>query len=229
VRGSTEYAEEYECAFLGQGSAVFRCVAEAIDRGRVGPVELVTDPKLAFQLGIDLGRCNDATVLTVVDSAGRQVYWDGVVQTSYPRQVQAIEKAFTVLTDHANAQLPPGSARPKLQSVCATRDVTGVGLPIYEQIADRFPIYPYTFKAGSKLALIDWLAADLDNGRASVLKKVGSADLWKARGATAAWRILCDNLSAYQRRPHVCPPTQPASAWLPGSNRQGQQPPSDSR
>jgi hypothetical protein len=161
ILGDRNFEEEFQCAFVGQGSPVFRKVRESVDAGRVGPVELVDDPKLAFQLGIDLGRLNDATVLTILDSNGRQVYWSRFLEVSYPRQIQAIRAAFTVLEDHARSH----GITTKLQSVHATMDVTGVGLPIYESLADLYPIHPFTFTAGSKLSLIDELGADLDNGR----------------------------------------------------------------
>src|SRR5262249_2815958 len=45
-----EFAAEYECAFLGQGSSVFTHVHEAIDKGRTENPTLVTDRRLGFQL-----------------------------------------------------------------------------------------------------------------------------------------------------------------------------------
>jgi hypothetical protein len=163
LHGERRYAEEYECAFLGSGGAVFTRVSECVDRGRTEDISLVTDPKLGLQMGVDIGRFNDATVVTILDNNGRQVYWRRFVETSFERQIEAIRSAFTAIQEHAATNL----GKPiKLQMTCAVMDSTGIGLPIYEALWNQdWPIYPFVFTAASKIAVVERLAAALDNGQ----------------------------------------------------------------
>ena len=167
--GEQRYAQEFECAFLGQGSTIFRNVVAAIDRGRM-ETSIITDRRLAFGLGVDIGRHNDATVITILDGNGVQVYWERFVECSYPRQIEAIKHAMTVLTELANADIPRNSLPLKLQEPSLVLDVTGVGDPIFDALVnDCVPVFPYTFTNLSKRRLIDSLAAAFDNGKVRLM------------------------------------------------------------
>jgi hypothetical protein len=161
------YAQEFLAMFVSDGGAVFRRITDAIDRGRT-ETSIITDRRLAFGCGIDIGRHNDATVITILDSNGVQHYWERFVECSYPRQFEAIKHAMTVLTELANADvdLPRNSYPLKLQEPSLVLDVTGVGDPIYDALLnDSIPVFPYTFTNLSKRRLIDSLAAAFDNSR----------------------------------------------------------------
>jgi Terminase large subunit, T4likevirus-type, N-terminal len=163
--GEHRYAQEYECMFMGSGGTVFRRITDAIDRGRT-ETSIVTDTRLAFGIGCDIGRHNDATVITILDSNGVQHYWQRFVDCTFPRQIEAIKAAWTVLEDLANKNLPPGSQPVKLQGPSLVLDVTGMGDPIYEALLEAgIDVFPFTFTHLSKRTVIDKLAAALDNGK----------------------------------------------------------------
>ena len=159
------YGQEYLAMFVQNGGAVFRNIAAAVDRGHM-ETSIVTDKRLAFGLGVDIGRHNDATVITILDSNGVQVYWERFVECSFPRQICAIKHAMTVLAELANKYRLPESEPVKLQEPSLVLDVTGMGDPIFDALVnDCVPVFPYTFTNLSKRRLIDSLAAAFDNGK----------------------------------------------------------------
>lgn len=140
------FRQEYLAEFLEDAGGVFRCVSEAIDRGRVLP-----EPKRAvgaYALGVDLARLNDFTVLCVVDQSGRQVYFERFNQISWERQIASIKAA----ADRYGATV--------------IVDSTGVGDPIFERLRDAgLRIQPFVFTSASKNPLIDELAMAFEGGR----------------------------------------------------------------
>lgn len=141
------FRQEYLAEFLENAGGVFRRISEAIDRGRAGN-RLVMEPRLNYSMGIDLARVEDFTVLSILDSAGRQVYFERFNQISWERQLAAIREAAR-------------SLRPVIYC-----DSTGVGDPIFERIVDAgLDAYPYHLTNASKRALIDHLAIELEHGK----------------------------------------------------------------
>lgn len=141
------YRQEYLAEFLENAGGVFRRVAEAIDRGRSG-CRLVMDPGLTYSMGIDLARVEDFTVISILDSNCRQVYFERFNQISWERQIAAIRQAERTL-------------RPVIYC-----DSTGVGDPIFERLINAgLDCYPYHLTNASKQKLIDHLAIDLEHGR----------------------------------------------------------------
>jgi hypothetical protein len=91
--------------------------------------------------------CNDFTVLSVMDSAGRQVHFERFNQISWERQLAAI------MAVHERYR------------AAVVIDSTGVGDPIFERLRKAgVPVKPYQFTNASKEALIDNLAMRLEQG-----------------------------------------------------------------
>jgi phage FluMu gp28-like protein len=144
------FRQEFLAEFLDDSGGVFRRVREAIDLGRVQPIPSV--PGNTYCLGVDLARVQDFTVITVIDAAGRQVYFERFNQISWERQIAAIL---------AVADRYPG---------VVVVDSTGVGDPICEAL-QRSPatIQPYPFTNQSKEAAINRLALRLEQGRLQLM------------------------------------------------------------
>jgi hypothetical protein len=68
------YMQEYMAEFLEDSAGVFRGVNNCVDVGRDGPIERADWDW--YVMGVDLARVNDFTVLTVLDSSGRQVWFE---------------------------------------------------------------------------------------------------------------------------------------------------------
>jgi hypothetical protein len=140
------FRQEYLAEFLENAGGVFRKVAEAIDRGRTGN-RLVREPRLSYAMGLDLARVNDFTVLSILESTGKQVYFERFNQISWERQIAAVKEASR-------------SLRPVIYC-----DSTGVGDPIFERLLNAgLDAYPYQLTNPSKRALIDHLAIELEHG-----------------------------------------------------------------
>jgi len=139
------FQQEFLAWFLEDAGGVFRCVTDAIDRGRTVP-----EPARnvgAYALGVDLARLEDFTVLCVVDNTGRQVYFERFNQISWERQIAAIR------------------AVAERYRATVFVDSTGVGDPIFERLRDAgLRVEPYVFTAASKGPLIDGLAMALERG-----------------------------------------------------------------
>jgi len=141
------FRQEMLAEFLEESGGVFRNVAAAVDRGRDGS-RRVPDPGQQYSAGIDLARVEDFTVITILDGAGRQQYFERFNQISWERQIAAITAAV----------------RP-YRAVCYI-DSTGVGDPIFERLRNAgLDVYPYQFTNASKERLIDYLAMQLEQGR----------------------------------------------------------------
>jgi len=137
------YRQEYLAEFLEDGGGVFRNVRESVRLPEVGQ----PGRKTTVTLGVDLARTQDFTVICGLDSSGRQVHFERFSGHGWRKQVAMIIAA---------AQRFPG---------CLIRvDSTGVGEPIYDALAARWPfVDPYTFTNRSKRELIDSLAILLEN------------------------------------------------------------------
>lgn len=141
------FRQEYLAEFLENAGGVFRRIAESIDRGRNLP-SLVMLPGLSYSMGIDLARVEDFTVLSILDSTGKQTYFERFNQISWERQIESIKLASR-------------SLRPVIYC-----DSTGVGDPIFERLLNAgLDAYPYHLTNASKQRLIDHLAIDLEHGK----------------------------------------------------------------
>jgi Terminase large subunit, T4likevirus-type, N-terminal len=141
------FAQEYLATFLTDAGGVFRNVANSIDRGRCGSRK-VPDPGKQYSIGVDLARVEDFTVVTAVDSDGRQVFYERFNQISWERQIGSIVTA----------------CKPFRAVVYV--DCTGVGDPIFERLLNAgLDVQPYQFTHASKGRLIDHLAMQLEQGK----------------------------------------------------------------
>ena len=141
------YRQEYLAEFIHESGGVFRKVLESVDKDRteVEPYER----EGVYTLGVDLARTEDFTVIVVMNSLGRQVYFERFNQISWQRQVQAIQ---TVATKYRGCRV--------------IVDSTGVGDPIFEELTRLgLEVEGYHMSAVSKPQLIDALAMDIENDR----------------------------------------------------------------
>lgn len=138
------FQQEYLAEFLEESGGVFRCIREAIDKGRRGNQE--PEKGHQYSLGVDLARVEDFTVLAVLAHSGRQVYHERFNQISWERQISAIVR----VAQRYNAQV--------------WLDSTGVGDPIFEALrGHKLRVSGYQFTNHSKEALINSLALALEN------------------------------------------------------------------
>lgn len=144
------FRQEYEAEFVNYSGGVFRGFLECIDGGLAhgADAENVT-------FGLDLARTQDFTVLTGLDSGGRQIYFDRFNQVSWERAVESVARA---VEQYPHSQI--------------VVDATGVGDPVYEILRKRLPgtkVVPFKFTSSSKEAIIDNLAMKLESRDISLL------------------------------------------------------------
>lgn len=140
------FQQEYEAQFLEEAGGVFRRVRDAVDAGRTAPD--APRPGL-YVCGVDLARVQDFTVITVLDSLGRQVYHERFNQISWERQLAAVARVA------------------RSYNATVLLDSTGLGDPIVEALAKEPGIRAegYLLTNRTKEQLIDALALALENGR----------------------------------------------------------------
>jgi hypothetical protein len=138
------FQQEYLAEFLEESGGVFRCVGDAIDKGRKENDE--PEPGRTYSLGVDLARVEDFTVLCVLDDQRRQVYHERFNQISWERQIATVVRVA------------------KRYGAQVWLDSTGVGDPIFEALRkEQLRVNGYLFTNNSKEALIDALALTLEN------------------------------------------------------------------
>lgn len=144
------FQQEYLADFVEDGGGVFRNVLAAIDKGRSANSRLA-DGEWA-QIGVDVARLEDYTVVSAFTTAGRQVWFDRINQVSWERVYDAVKRAHETLGGQVVV------------------DATGVGDPVYERLSrEGVPCKPYNFTSASKEALMDNLAAMLERGRVRLM------------------------------------------------------------
>ena len=144
------FAQEFEATFLEDAGGVFRLVRNAVDKGRTSNEEPRAD--LTYTMGIDLARTEDFTVLSVMASDSRQVYFERFNQISWERQLDRIE----TVCRHYNAT--------------AYVDSTGLGDPLFERLRKTgISIRGYTLTNASKENLIDNLAIRIEKNEIRLL------------------------------------------------------------
>jgi hypothetical protein len=142
------FGQEYLASFIEESGGVFRGVSAVIDPSNTG-----AGAKGPFSMGVDLARVEDFTVITVLDSAGRQVYHDRFNQISWERMIAAVQSAAGMFPE-----------------CTVTVDATGVGDPVYERIRAVVPrAVPFKFTSQSKEAVIDNLAMQIEQGQLSLM------------------------------------------------------------
>ena len=149
------FRQEYGGEFIEGAGAVFRNVRECatLDPWPLDPSSRLThdwlgehpDPE-GYQIGLDLAKVEDYTVIAVTDSQRRLVYADRWHRIDWAQQIWRVKEVFDRYGQ------PP-----------IVVDSTGVGEPVYEQLLRAgLRCTPYQFTQRSKAALIDNLAILLE-------------------------------------------------------------------
>jgi len=136
---SQVFEQEYEASFLPDAAAVFRGIDEIIKDNCLKDV--VAGHR--YIMGVDLGKHEDFTVLTVIDKYNNNVvYWDRFNKIDYPFQQQRIK---ATADRYNNARI--------------IVDSTAVGEPIKEDLErQRLFIDDFKFTNRSKKDLIEKLS-----------------------------------------------------------------------
>jgi len=123
--------------FLDEAFGVFRNVDACIDQKAI---EDHPRPEHTYCAGLDLGKHVDFTVLTILDDAGRQVYWKRINQLDWTYQKTLIISA--VRNYHARLLM----------------DSTGLGDPIFDDLREAgLDVQGYVFTNDSKKKLVEAL------------------------------------------------------------------------
>ena len=141
------FNQEYLAEFLENSAGVFRNIPACIGSCREEPL-----PGKAYFAGLDLARLTDFTVLSILDQAARQVYWDRFNLLDWTVQKERIIPVIRRYKARLNV------------------DSTGVGDPIYEDLRRAgLDVMGYKFTADSKKKLIETLMIGFDQKKLSIL------------------------------------------------------------
>lgn len=145
------FQQEWLAAFLEDAGGVFRGVTAATEEGHDKNEPPRADGQ--YQIGVDLARVMDWTVITVIDTTtGRQVYHERFNQISWERQMMSIEAVW------------------QRYGGVVVIDSTGVGdVPTETLRRKGIPVRPYHFTNVSKEVLIDNLASAIEHGRVRLM------------------------------------------------------------
>jgi hypothetical protein len=126
---------------------------------------------LTFACGVDVARHQDFTVLSILDSTGRQVYFERFKEVSWPRVIAAIKVASQMFADMKPRAEQIESRIIGVERTTVVLDSTGVGDVVFDALLnDGVYVLPYTLTYASKRRLIDNLAS---NGRGPRLLEPG--------------------------------------------------------
>lgn len=141
------FDQEYKAIFLSDGAGVFRKVDDCI-RGE----EKSKVPGHLYSMGVDLGKYEDFTVLTIIDKQTHEVVaFDRFKDISWTLQMDRI------------CNMAAQYGRPEVWL-----DSTGLGDPIYDELRNRgLNIQDFKFTNKSKEHLVNKLSLFIENGRIS--------------------------------------------------------------
>jgi hypothetical protein len=144
------FAQEFLAEFLSDGSGVFRGVDEAATASR----QLVPRPGHRYAMGVDWGKLNDFTVISVVDcTTGEQVHLERFNQIDY--HFQSARLAIAVQTF-------------KPQLILAEQN--SIGEVQLERLGRMgFPVHGWVATNASKSALVESLSLVLERRQLRVL------------------------------------------------------------
>ncbi len=154
------FKQEYECEPLENASAVFRNIETCMKVVDPKSGVLVSwlglgdpNPSHKFQIGVDLAKFNDFTVITPFDLSNFRVYKQvRFNQVDWPLQKAKIELAFL---QHSKGA----------QKAIGYMDSTGLGDPIYDDLKSKnVNIEPFNFNKASRENLLNNLAILLEAG-----------------------------------------------------------------
>ena len=142
------YQQEYECSFLENASSFFR-------RTRENTWDAIAEPihGHSYQLGVDLAKYQDWTVITPLDLATFKVHkQDRFNQVDWNLQKARIQVAWH-----------------RYGKGMSVMDATGVGDPIVDDLVKAgMSVHPYKFTEESKKELLTHLALLLEQDRIKI-------------------------------------------------------------
>jgi phage terminase large subunit-like protein len=145
------FAQEYLAEFLEDGAGVFRRVSDAIDDEltAIVPVSHDDGSGSAYAMGVDWGRHNDWTVITVIEApSNRVVAFDRFNRIEYAFQIERLRALH--------------SRFPAAQIVA---EANAMGEPLIEQLQRAgLPVRAFTTTNASKAAIIESLSLALEQG-----------------------------------------------------------------
>ena len=143
------YEQEYECSFEANAQAVFKNVKSKTYNSN----EWVFNEAGIYQLGVDLAKVSDYSVITPFDFTTFRVGpQDAFNQIDYPLQKAKIEAAFY-----------------RYNKARIVMDSTGVGSPIVDDLLVKgVNIMPYTFTTNSRRDLLMNLQILLEQGKIQI-------------------------------------------------------------
>jgi hypothetical protein len=141
------FRQEYLAEFLDDGGSVFRNIQECIDIGKI-------TSKNYF--GLDLGRANDFTVLTIVDQNNKEIYCERW-------RLMDWSKIIDKVVEQLNKYKPNGFV-----------ECNGAQDSIYEQIRNKVnynksSIHPFTTTAKSKPLIIEDMIVNFEDINIGIL------------------------------------------------------------
>ena len=139
------FQQEFECKFLDEASAVFRRVEQNVIHSDVLP-----ESGKRYQLGVDLAKYNDYTVVTVTDLHTLHCYIvDRFNKIDWSLQIEKIE---AIARRYNDAEI--------------WIDSTGVGDPIFEQLDQRnLRVKEFKFTETSREQLLSHLSILLEQDK----------------------------------------------------------------
>jgi hypothetical protein len=150
-RSERSFLQEYMAVFLEDGAGVFRRVNDAATATPEPRIEGHT-----YVLGIDWGKLNDFTVLTMMDATTRRmVALDRFNQIDYRVQLGRLQALYE---------------RYRPDVILAERN--SIGEPLIEQLQTmNMPVRPFLTTNQTKAAIIDGLALALERGDIAILNE----------------------------------------------------------
>jgi phage FluMu gp28-like protein len=139
------FEQEYQAKFLDLGGEVFRNIADCI-RGQLEPDRNV---RKTYYCGVDLAKSYDYTVICILDNNGHLVFFVRFNEISWNIQKERIKRAC------------------QNYDALAWIDSTGVGDPIFEDLAQQVRAQGYKFTNVSKRQLIEGLSVSIERGEIS--------------------------------------------------------------
>jgi hypothetical protein len=138
------FRQEYLAEFIDGGAGVFMSV----------PINETPQQDSRYFAGVDLGRADDYTVLTVINSKGESVYCERWRHDTWQNIVNHI---IPILKHYQPKTLV---------------EVNSIGDVIYEQIKKEYPnTHPFTTTSKSKQDIVEGLQVAIQNKEFTILKK----------------------------------------------------------
>lgn len=156
------YRQEIQAEFVEDDGVVFKNVRRRM-KGELQPAK----PGILYVAGVDLARTTDYTVVVVMEAATRHVVaFERMTGLSWSAQVSRVEALI------------------RKYSAITFVDKTGVGDPVFEQLANTgLHMQPYQFTSDSKRKMVEHLIMAFDKELLSF---------------PAELRVMADELEAYE-------------------------------